>query len=336
MINLVPRGKIYKQRSEHVDSKNFRSLYRFTKVNVEWLNTYLFGLEKIETRGGALKNITKLKTFLRLVGDPGFQVGIGEDLGIHQTTVSKTVVEVMDAIMDKARIWIRFPQTDIEFDAAKHEWQEKFSFPAAIGALDCTHVKIRKPKDFGDEYINRKGYTSINVQATCNAKEIFTSIDASWPGSVHDARIWRASDIQTTLSQNGVNALILADSGYGIAPWLMVPYRNAETPQEMAYNRCLSKERVIIERCFGQLKQRFPILQNTVRLATDKIPTLITCCFVLHNISKYLQDPEPELPAFCDNVAVLENGNDEVATPAIRRNGEVRRNQIAEIIHRNG
>ncbi|VEN51288.1 unnamed protein product, partial [Callosobruchus maculatus] len=41
-----------------------------------------------------------------------------------------------------------------------------------------------------DEYINRKRYHSTNVQATCNADEWFASVDASWPASVHDSRIW--------------------------------------------------------------------------------------------------------------------------------------------------
>lgn len=330
--------KIYKEREDGSDSNNFKSLYRFTKPNVDWLNAYFFGTEKTETRGGAITNLLKLKAFLRLVGDPGFQVGIGQDLGIHQTTVSKIIVEVMDAILGKAKTWIKFPKTNDEFDAAKLEWQEKYSFPAAIGALDCTHVKIKKPTDFGDEYVNRKGYASINVQATCNSKEVFTSVDVSWPGSVHDSRIWRASDIETTIRNNGVNALLLADSGYGITPWLMVPFRNPTTPLEIAYNRCLTKERVIIERCFGQLKQRFPILQHTVRLSFNRIPKLIVCCFVLHNIAKYLQDPQPGLPDCHDgNLALVEGGDeDDVATVGnIRHLGEDRRNRLAEIIFRN-
>nr|CAI5823249.1 unnamed protein product [Callosobruchus analis] len=40
----------------------------------------------------------------------------------------------------------------------------------------------------GDEYISRKGYHSVNVQAPCNA-----SVDVS--GSVHDSRIWTNSKI---------------------------------------------------------------------------------------------------------------------------------------------
>nr|CAI5837955.1 unnamed protein product [Callosobruchus analis] len=42
------------------------------------------------------------------------------------------------------------------------------------------HVRISKPAQFGDEYINRKGFASINVQA----QEKFTSVDVQWPKKV--------------------------------------------------------------------------------------------------------------------------------------------------------
>jgi nuclease HARBI1 len=100
-----------------------------------------------------------------------------------------------------------------------------------LGVIDCTHIKIKKAPIHGDEYINRKGYHSINVQATCNSDEWFTSVDASWPGSVHDSRIWSNSEI-CNIARNDFQrsqALILGDEGYGIAPWLMVPFRNPNT-----------------------------------------------------------------------------------------------------------
>ncbi|CAH2011546.1 unnamed protein product [Acanthoscelides obtectus] len=65
----------------------------------------------------------------------------------------------------------------------------------AIGAIDCTHIPILNPFIHADEYVNRKNFASINVQATCNSNEEFTSVDVSWPGSVHDSRIWKNSDI---------------------------------------------------------------------------------------------------------------------------------------------
>lgn len=37
-------------------------------------------------------------------------------------------------------------------------------------------MKIVKTNVPGDEYMNRKMFASINVQATCNSKEFFTSV----------------------------------------------------------------------------------------------------------------------------------------------------------------
>jgi hypothetical protein len=54
-----------------------------------------------ETRGGALSPELKMKTLLKYLADPGFQSGIGEELGIHQFTVSKTITEVMHAVNNR-------------------------------------------------------------------------------------------------------------------------------------------------------------------------------------------------------------------------------------------
>ncbi|KAG8256247.1 hypothetical protein J6590_072912 [Homalodisca vitripennis] len=51
---------------------------------------------------------------------------------------------------------------------------------------------------YGDEYINHKGKPTLNEQATCDASEKFTSVDLSWPGSVHDSRIWKTSHVILT------------------------------------------------------------------------------------------------------------------------------------------
>ncbi|KAG8317660.1 hypothetical protein J6590_023005 [Homalodisca vitripennis] len=60
---------------------------------------------------------------------------------------------------------------------AKQLWQRKVRFPTAVGVVDCTHVGIQKPYLHGDEYINRKRKPTLNVQATCDASEKFTSVD---------------------------------------------------------------------------------------------------------------------------------------------------------------
>lgn len=87
-------------------------------------------------------------------------------------------------------------------------------------ALDRMHVQTEKLKRHGDEYVCRKKFPRINIQATCNSKEIFTSVDASWPGTVHDNRIWQNSAIQRIMHKFP-NAILLDDAEYRLQPWLM-------------------------------------------------------------------------------------------------------------------
>lgn len=199
------------------------------------------------------------------------------------------VWEVGQKIAERADHWIAFPSTDHELQGKMNSWRQMNGFPYALGAIDCTHVRILKPSLHGDEYINRKRFPSFNVQAVCDANACFMNVDCSWPGSVHDSRIYNLSCINPVMENNRVGALLLGDEGYSNSHCLLTPYRNTHSAQELNYNRIHTKERVVIERAFGQLKARFPILKGPIRLKTERIPTIIVACFVLHNVAKYLQ-----------------------------------------------
>jgi hypothetical protein len=135
--------------------------------------------------------------------------------------VSKVVADIAIIIVEKAPLWIKFPRTEQQFEAAKADWQVSYKFPCAVGALDSTHIPIRKYLVHADEYINRKGFPSVNVQATCNIWEQFTSVNVSLPGSVHDARIWRNSDTYRAIRENISNEILFASEGYDLVPWPM-------------------------------------------------------------------------------------------------------------------
>lgn len=331
-IVQVRNVKVYKERLSPL-VKDFKSLFRFNEENVTWLANYFLG-EHFETRGGALTSLHKMKIFLRYLSDPGFQKGIGEELGVEQSTVSRVVSDVIDSVVSQADDWIKFPATENEVMEAKTLWQDRFRFPSAIGVVDCTHVRIEKPSLHGDEYINRKGFPSLNVQATCNAREMFTSVDVSWPGSVHDARIWKNSNVRNTLSRTH-NTVLLGDDGYGIEPWLMTPYVDPVDEEKASFNRLLKKERVIIECCFGQLKRRFPILKYVCRIKLCNIPKIIVACCVLHNIAKHLNDEDFQLENGepLDDIEQLQVGIHQQGAGAVRREGQRKRNELATIIN---
>ena len=70
--------------------EDYRKLYRFDEINIEWLALHFLG-ENWDKRGGGLSPKQQMQTFLRYMADPGFQNGVGEDVGVDQSTVSKTV-----------------------------------------------------------------------------------------------------------------------------------------------------------------------------------------------------------------------------------------------------
>ncbi|KAJ4428991.1 hypothetical protein ANN_25987 [Periplaneta americana] len=278
-INVRAR-KCYRKRIT-TREEDYHSLLRFREENAEWLAEHFLG-ESTETRGRALSSKRRIEIYLRFINDPGFQADIGTDLGVHCSTVCKTIKTVAAKILDKAHLWIKFPMSFDELNAAKLQWNKVYNFSCAIGVIDCTHVPIAKPQLHGDEKAR-----------ACNAKEEFTSTDAQWPGNPHG-------------------------------------------PEEREYNILLKKERVIIERCFGQLKRRFPCL-NYLRVDLTKVPSVIISCALLHNVAKYLKDPlhEEKYEGYEDDDLDVEDGQDgqDVDAAEMRRRGLHRREEIMNIIH---
>ncbi|XP_014675475.1 PREDICTED: putative nuclease HARBI1 isoform X2 [Priapulus caudatus] len=103
-------------------------------------------------------------------------------------------------------------------------------FPGVIACVDCTHIRMQGPrKAVEKDYVNRKGYHSINTQGIVNADGLFLNLVARWPGSVHDSFIFRTSNLGRALEDDprsgGIEGgLLLGDSGYALSRFLVTPY----------------------------------------------------------------------------------------------------------------
>lgn len=70
--------------------------------------------------------------------------------------------------------------------------------------------------------------------------EIFTSVDASWPGSVHDNRIQNNVPINNAMCKTS-DAALLGGEGYGFEPWFMMPFKNQETEEQKSFKTIFKK-----------------------------------------------------------------------------------------------
>lgn len=206
--------------------------------------------------------------------------------------------------------YIRFPTNREDQNAMKQQFMEKFNFPSCIGAIDCTHVAILKPKEEEHNFINRKGFHSLNVQIICDPDMRIMGINSNYGGSTHDAFIWSNSRIKEYLHaeylRGNQNTCLIGDSGYPLEPYLLTPFRNpVEGSPESRYNYSHIGARNCVERCIGLLKMRFRCLlkERVCRYPPDYVGKIVSACAVMHNmciihnlhIEENLQVPENEI-----------------------------------------
>jgi hypothetical protein len=182
-------------------------------------------------------------------------------------------------------VFITLPSAN-ECQEIMDKFEQKQNFPSVLGAIDGTHIAIRAPKNHPETYVNRKGFHSIILQGICREDLRFIDCVAGWPGSCHDARVLKNTDIWDNGLEACGNGHFLGDGAYPLRSWLLTPYRDTGhlTPQQRNYNYRHSSTRVTIERAFGCLKGRFRRLRylETSDLKTS-VEIIILCC-IIHNI----------------------------------------------------
>ncbi|CAM4703579.1 unnamed protein product [Lepidochelys kempii] len=212
---------------------------------------------------------------------------VGNQFGVGKATVGAAVMQVANAIKDlliSRVVTLGSAQVIVDGFAA-------IGFPNCGGAIDGTHITILAPEHQASEYINRKGYFSIVLQALVDHKGRFTNINVGWQGKVHDARIFRNSglfqklqegtlfpDQKITIGDVEMPIVILGDPVYPLTPWLMKPYTGSLDSSQELFNYRLSKCRMVVECAFGRLKARWRSLLTRLDLSKTNIPTVITAC----------------------------------------------------------
>ena len=220
---------------------------------------------------------------------------VADRFGICESSVYVVLMRVLSAFADRANEFIKW-STGPEQAISEACFRQRCKIPGIIAAIDGTHMPIVRPQKYEDEYINRKGFHSVNVQIVAKHDKIITSVFGPFPGGVHDARMLRRSDLFEK-AENGQlvhdQFHLLGDSAYPLRPWLIVPYKDNGhlTRQQKDFNYQLSKGRIIVEHTIGLLKGRFPRLKliemkDTKNIRCVIITALLCTIFVLEMIQK--------------------------------------------------
>ncbi|XP_018786722.1 PREDICTED: putative nuclease HARBI1 [Bactrocera latifrons] len=154
---------------------------------------------------------------------------------------------------------VTYRELSDKFDVSKGTVHKIFlkTINAIFGCLDGTHFKINTPKKDAISYCDRKGNYSIIMQGICDSTFRFLDVFIGYPGSCHDANVWKNSPIYKGITSGEIqlakDAIILTDSAYPLSKYLIAPYRDNGhlLREEKQFNYYLSSTRVFIEQAFG-------------------------------------------------------------------------------------
>ena len=317
----------------------FKDNFRLCRGTFETLAEMLAGCPELlrgNERGGRPQvDVGKqLLISLWVLGNQESYRSIGERFNVAKSTVFNCLLRVCNALVNNYRQeLIRWPTGEQAIDVMDG-FEARRGFPGVIGAIDGSHIPIKAPQICPENYINRKGFYSIILQAVCDDQMLFTDAYVGWPGSVHDARVFDNSDLLRGIENNPDayvqgNSHIIGDSAYGQSKFMMTPFRDNGhlTVAQRKYNKYHSSTRMVIERAFGHLKGRFRRLKY-LDVEVTNVPLIVMAACLLHNLCIIHEDDVEE---FIEGVEEEVNGFFNIF-PA-RAGGEEKRNQIMAGLH---
>nr|XP_023021011.1 protein ANTAGONIST OF LIKE HETEROCHROMATIN PROTEIN 1-like isoform X2 [Leptinotarsa decemlineata] len=203
----VPRPRVRNFMEEVVDfltDVEFRENFRMDRVTFNHILSLI--IDRISTNiidKGQHTITPRVQLCLALwyFGTPDSYRSICGRFNVGKATALRTVRRVAEVLLYISPNFILWPTNDY-LEEVKNGFQ-RMGFPNTIGAIDGTHIKIPKPKNHGNSYVNRKSYPSIILQAVCDNTLKLTHCYAGEVGAHHDASVLRRSEIWSFMTEDG-------------------------------------------------------------------------------------------------------------------------------------
>lgn len=134
----------------------------------------------------------KILMFLWYAANQYSQREIGMMFGTGEWAVNTYIKEVKEIICRHSARYIKWPNIQRENDISR-SFYDLCGIRNIVGAVDGTHIPIVNSPGGNADYINRKGFASIQLQLVVDDTLMINSAYVGWPGSTHDTRVLRNS-----------------------------------------------------------------------------------------------------------------------------------------------
>ena len=179
---------------------------------------------------------------------------------VRKSTVIEAVQDVGNVLFDQRDHYIKFPTTIAEITECIATFERTRSeLPNVAGAIDGTHIPIIAPREDAVDYFSRYQQHDMIVQGVVDGTGKFIDAVAGFPGSAHDARVLRNSNIYQEAEQgnilqaprvdidgNDIGPYLVGDSAYPLTPWLIKPFpEGTNDPDQKTFNKELAEQELL-------------------------------------------------------------------------------------------
>ncbi|XP_062596179.1 putative nuclease HARBI1 [Saccostrea cucullata] len=185
----IPRIQDFVEETVTMHSTDdFRTHFRLNRTTVEIILN-IIAPRLTAVHDGGKKEITPKKQLLLFIWYLANQESMRETgnlFGVSLLTVHKIVIKVTSALKEGFLNVIQWLDPAAQNITAQL-FQLASGFPGIIDVLDGTHIRLSSPIGGDSDYINRKGYPSIQLQIVVDHNLKIVSAHTGWPGCADDA-----------------------------------------------------------------------------------------------------------------------------------------------------
>ncbi|CAH2245384.1 Hypothetical predicted protein [Pelobates cultripes] len=288
----VRRPRIFRERTglEGMTDEEVVERYHLPKGAIMDLYELIrVDIDPLTQRSHAIPGMVKLLNCLHFFTSGSFQTKASAVGGVSQSTFSRFLVPVIQALKKHVHLFIGFPTNKSGWQSLKRGFYQIAGLPHVIGAVDCTHVALSAPHEREEIYRNKKGYHSVNVQIIADSDCKILSLFSAFPGSANESFILRQSSVYEGFESGKIGGgWLVGGSFYTCLPWLLTPVTEPSTDADKLYNEAQSRTCSVMEKTFKLLKTRFKCLNKSgggLQYDPTKVSDIIVACCILHNIA---------------------------------------------------
>ena len=236
----------------------------------------------------------KLMTFMYVL--TGFSMRqIGHRWQHSTSTLRKNINDVIRAIIICKPLLMQAVTVDEpvhERIAGDPKYQPYFG--NCLGAFDGTHIHAIVSPLEAALFRNRKKFISQNVLGVIRFDMTWSYVLAGWEGCAHDGKVLEDALEKGLPTFPGF--YYLGDAGYALTWFCLTPYRGVRyhlrewaagnrRPQtrEELFNLRHASLRNVVERGYGTIKKRFPILEKMNPYPFRKQVDIVNVAFMINN-----------------------------------------------------